>query len=290
VDYSFDIEHAQKYGVDEAIIIKNFQFWLRKNKANNKNIKDGRAWTFNSVKAFGILFPFWSSKQIRRTLESLVNQGIIITGNYNKIKNDRTKWYAFQNESIFLFPERANLNCPEGQMTIAQTGEPLPDIKPDDKPINNIDSVQNAYKCTPEVKKDNVGPKGPTIGKKSRSEMEKAIFKDTLDLFYRDDLSAHHFRDENGNPIPGIFVKESPAVYRLIDQAKARVGAGAGRERIVKEIENYINAFNCMRSDEKHFLHGQLFLPSIIASPKIFARVVQYIHDNQCLFQEESNA
>ena len=102
MEYSFDIDVAREYGVDESIMIKNFQFWIMKNKANDKNYNDDRTWTYNSVRAFIKLFPFWNEKQIRRILQSLITKNILITGNYNNNKYDRTLWYAFANEEIFL--------------------------------------------------------------------------------------------------------------------------------------------------------------------------------------------
>jgi hypothetical protein len=102
MEYSFDIKVAEKYGVDEAIMIKNFQFWIKKNKASKKHSYDGRTWTYNSAEEYTIFFPFWSSKQIRRILSSLISQGVIITGNYNKVRYDQTLWYAFDDESEFL--------------------------------------------------------------------------------------------------------------------------------------------------------------------------------------------
>ena len=102
MEYSFDIKVAEKYGVDEAIMIKNFQFWIMKNKASKKHSYDGRTWTYNSAEEYTIFFPFWSAKQIRRILSSLISQGIIITGNYNKVRYDQTLWYAFDDESEFL--------------------------------------------------------------------------------------------------------------------------------------------------------------------------------------------
>ena len=50
--YSFNKEHAKKYGVSEAIVIKNLQFWISKNMANNYSCHDGRTWTYNTISAF----------------------------------------------------------------------------------------------------------------------------------------------------------------------------------------------------------------------------------------------
>lgn len=91
----FEVEEAVKYGVKEAILINNLRFWILKNKANEKHFYDGRYWTYNSCKAFAKLFPFWGEATIKRIIQSLKEQGVILTGNYNKSTYDRTNWYAF---------------------------------------------------------------------------------------------------------------------------------------------------------------------------------------------------
>lgn len=93
--YQFDANIAARFGVDESIMIANLQFWIQKNEANGKHFHDGRFWTYNSLEAFTKLFPFWSSRQIRRILKSLEEQAVIVTGNYNTSAYDRTTWYAF---------------------------------------------------------------------------------------------------------------------------------------------------------------------------------------------------
>ena len=60
MDYSFNAEIAQIYGVDEAVFIHNLYWWIAKNEANGRHYYDGRTWTYNTMKAFSTLFPFWS--------------------------------------------------------------------------------------------------------------------------------------------------------------------------------------------------------------------------------------
>ena len=141
--YSFDAEIAAKYGIDEAIMIHNLQFWILKNRANGKHFYDGRTWTYNSVKAFAELFPFWKQGKVRQILDSLRDKGVIVTGNYNKSTYDRTMWYAFKNESEWLntFAEMSKWICQNEQMDLqdssngfAEMSEPIPDSKPDKKP------------------------------------------------------------------------------------------------------------------------------------------------------------
>lgn len=100
--HHFDTEVAQKYGVDCAIIISNFQHWITRNAANGINFHDGRHWTFNSKKALSVIFPYWSENQIKRSLLKLVECGILVTGNYNKNSFDKTNWYAFVDEARWI--------------------------------------------------------------------------------------------------------------------------------------------------------------------------------------------
>jgi len=149
--YSFDKEHAKKYGVEEAIMLQNFIFWIGKNRANNKHIYDNKTWTYNSVKAFKELFVFWTDKQLRRIIESLVSQKLIVRGNYNKSNIDRTGWYALVDEDAFL----GTADLPKKENAFAQTGEAIPDSKPDSKQSlsNDKEIIVNAFFGKTELKK-----------------------------------------------------------------------------------------------------------------------------------------
>jgi hypothetical protein len=129
----FDIEVAELYGINCAVILENIYYWIEHNRANEKNFHDGRYWTFNSTKAFGELFPYLSKKQIETALKKLREEGILITGNYNQLKYDRTLWYAITDKgySILL----------RGEMEITSRGNgndtrvtPIPNINTDVKP------------------------------------------------------------------------------------------------------------------------------------------------------------
>lgn len=61
--HNFDINIAEKYGINAAIILQNMYYWIEKNRANEKHFHDGYYWTYNSLKAFEELFPYMSTKQ-----------------------------------------------------------------------------------------------------------------------------------------------------------------------------------------------------------------------------------
>ena len=94
MEHSFDIEIAEKIGINAAVIYKNLLFWCLKNKANNKHFHDNNYWTYNSVSAFKELFPYLGDSQIKSALKKLEDEGYIAVGNYNKTPTDRTRWFS----------------------------------------------------------------------------------------------------------------------------------------------------------------------------------------------------
>lgn len=100
MEHQFCVELASSYGIEEAIIIHNLYFWIKKNVANGDNFHDGRYWTYNSSKAFSILFPYMTESKIYRVLKSLEEKGLIVKGNYNDTKYDRTTWYSLSDKAI----------------------------------------------------------------------------------------------------------------------------------------------------------------------------------------------
>jgi hypothetical protein len=101
---SFIVEHAMEFGLPEAIMIHYFESWITSNRSRRINFHDGRTWSYNTAQALTEDFPFWSVPQIRRVLRSLLDQGILIRGNYNTRGGDQTLWYAFRDEARFLRP------------------------------------------------------------------------------------------------------------------------------------------------------------------------------------------
>lgn len=107
MNHTFSVEHAVKYGLHEAILIGNLQFWISKNRADKRHQYDERTWTYNTSNAFSELLPYFSSDAIDRIIKKLVKQEVIILGNYNEKPYDRTRWIAFVNEAEFLDPVRS---------------------------------------------------------------------------------------------------------------------------------------------------------------------------------------
>lgn len=118
--HAFHTNDASRYGLIESVMLNNFRYWIGHNQANGKHLHDGRTWTYNSVKAFGALFPYLTSNQIRRCLESLVLQGVLIRGNYNESAYDKTSWFAFSDELLSRI-DLADLPTQAGESAASHT-------------------------------------------------------------------------------------------------------------------------------------------------------------------------
>ena len=133
MEHSFDINVAKKYGIQAAVLLKNIYFWIEKNRANEMNFYDGYYWTYNSKKAFSELFPYMTERQIDYTLKKLIEEEILVTGNYNKMAYDRTLWYAITKKGYSILQ-----NCEMGTTKLLngnnENVEPIPDNKPNKKP------------------------------------------------------------------------------------------------------------------------------------------------------------
>lgn len=100
--HAFETEHARLYGIAGAVIIHNLQFWIARNRANGENLREGRTWTYNSIKAFEKVFDYLTKAQIRHALQKLETAGVILKGNFNELATDQTTWYAFADEETFI--------------------------------------------------------------------------------------------------------------------------------------------------------------------------------------------
>lgn len=79
-----------------AILFQNFVWWLNKHEAEETpgHFHEGHWWTYYSAaKLQTKLFSFWSRIKITRMLAQLEKDGFLVSGSFNKMKADRTKWY-----------------------------------------------------------------------------------------------------------------------------------------------------------------------------------------------------
>ena len=94
-------ELACLVGLNEAIVLQQFHYWIEKNKTTGTNCIDGHVWTYGTIQEYRDRdFRFWSVDTVKRTIGSLVKRNFLIKGNYNKMKMDHTNWYAVNYTAI----------------------------------------------------------------------------------------------------------------------------------------------------------------------------------------------
>lgn len=91
-------ELAQEIGLNESILLLQLEFWI----SLDSKYHDGNYWTYQSVTDLQEFFPFWSRGTIQNIVKSLESKDLILVGNYNKSRFDRTRWFAINLESTAL--------------------------------------------------------------------------------------------------------------------------------------------------------------------------------------------
>ena len=131
--HAFNVEEAVKYGVEKAVLLQHIRFWCVQNEGKKDSLHDGRVWMYQSVEDMHKHYPYWSTHKLHRMLKSMEDEGLILSGNYNKIGYDRTKWYSINLHSA---------NPPNG---IGESATPIPDTKEDTKKDTMFEECWKLY-------------------------------------------------------------------------------------------------------------------------------------------------
>lgn len=92
---------ARVLGLNESIVLQQVHYWLEINRKAKINFHDNRTWTYNSIAKWQKEnFDFWSVDTVKRTFAKLVKRKILLTGNYNEYKYDKTIWYTIDYEKL----------------------------------------------------------------------------------------------------------------------------------------------------------------------------------------------
>lgn len=80
---------AVEYGLNEAIVIQQIQYWTKKNKPS----KDGFVWVYNTIPEWKKQFPFWSERTIFAVLKRLRDSKILIAEKLDDNPCNHTLYY-----------------------------------------------------------------------------------------------------------------------------------------------------------------------------------------------------
>lgn len=131
---------ARKIGLNEAIFIQQLHYWLK----DSSNIYEGNKWVYNTYEEWQEQFPFWSVSTIRRIINKLEKEKLIIIANYNRMKIDNTKWYRIDYDLLERMSRPSVQNeqteCSERAGGEVNLNRPLPEItteKEEEEPVEN---------------------------------------------------------------------------------------------------------------------------------------------------------
>lgn len=132
-----DVNLAVILGVSESIIVQQMIYWLER----SKHIIEGRPWIFNSYVNWQKQLPFFCESTIRRLIKKLEDMEIILSGNFNKSKMDKTKWYSINYDALNKLQQDFNneqmnktfeeKNCSNLSVDETNFTKPIPEITPE---------------------------------------------------------------------------------------------------------------------------------------------------------------
>lgn len=93
--HNFNVGIARRYGVNAALVAQYVWDQICENEFHNKHHYDGRCWMRCSHMMFTAVMPYLSKHLVRRALERLMKQGVLVRGEFGADRFDRTSWYAF---------------------------------------------------------------------------------------------------------------------------------------------------------------------------------------------------
>lgn len=188
IHHSFSTELAKKYGIEEAILIHHFQYWIAHNKNLNRNFKEGRTWSFQTIKEIQAWFPYMSPKSVLWTLNRLVELKILLKKNFNKNPIDKTSWYAFVDEDLFMGENSKNVYERQKRQSSDKNGKAIPDTitsdtkhkkNPPQKKERTLSPKRGEEDSSSSSKKKPIKPPPPKASKPPSSANLEAKLKET---------------------------------------------------------------------------------------------------------------
>lgn len=210
---------ASKYGVDVAVLVNGIYCWLAKNASDGNHYHDGRYWAYASYSSIVKWFsPLWSLDQVKRLVSKCRESGILLIGNYNDDKVDRTNWYSLSDEIFDIYGENFDDNEVVRNRTLHSAKSP--------------DALGEIARCNIMNNNNIIPPKAPQGGRRVREPKEKADWKP--DRFER--LWQFYPHDKRGNkqkaisawdklkPDDALIAKMGRDLSLLLDTIWADVG------------------------------------------------------------------
>jgi hypothetical protein len=95
--HQFSRTVAAKYGVNAALVLGYIAFRI----SVSKNEREGRFWYYDTLDAITQHYPYLGRSAVYEAIQLLSkDDGPLIIGHFNKMKGDKTNWYALRTGEI----------------------------------------------------------------------------------------------------------------------------------------------------------------------------------------------
>jgi hypothetical protein len=200
----YDIQDAINYGLIKAVILGIINKWCLYNQKHKNHFYDGYYWS-------GHMTPKQFSEQtglnentVRTYLKELINDNIIIAGNYNKKSFDRTRWYRKSDinntQPLDIISPSIRHIVPNGEVYSTQS---LDNIYPIHQTYNTPTIPDNPYQSS-EKPSDNHSDNRSN----NRYKLKNNEHQYLLDLFLQKSLTK--IQKQELIKIKNIIIKQVP--------------------------------------------------------------------------------
>lgn len=108
--HSFSVELATKIGLEETLILQHFYYWCKGNADNPDMNKNNNVWVYISRRRILETYPYLTEKKVRNAIDYLKSNEYILVSNFNKLKIDKTNWYALTEKGYSFFNDSKDQN------------------------------------------------------------------------------------------------------------------------------------------------------------------------------------
>ena len=149
MNHSFNVEVATKYGIPHALVLGHIDFMVQKARTNGEKRIEGKYWMRKSVGEFAEMYPYLTKNQVRRAIEKLRNDGLIVSRRFKSNECTKTLWYTVTKEGRKLLGDDKTQAAPEPQRsgTVA-----IPSIKVLDSVVDTVlEGCNNTHRLQEDI-------------------------------------------------------------------------------------------------------------------------------------------
>lgn len=262
---------AKAIGLNESIFVCQLHYWIENKRISGAEKIEGRYWVYNTFEEWQKQFCFMSLRTLKTVVKKLKDSGIVLTGNFNSKKFDRTTWYTLDYQRLNEI-YKAEKESPIVQILHDENADIAPPIPyttsyTTSNNSNKINGVSSDTQRTIYRPKDDVNFQ---VESSNTLSTEKDTFKDST--------SFSPYCDNNDSTNVGTLDISSPSgmttnLYYNIERAKIACDqlelTESQRTEILRIVKFFFETYRKYRGEEHPVL-----------SQNLMDRVVMSIHDD----------